>query len=355
MKTMSEKTITKPIALVMLLTLLVPVSIVVSTWLGLHGQTPEQTTSDQGLTPSMDGQASSNIESSNREQLKPAVNEIDEKQFIADLGQKFAGVIEVKHAQIRLLEQLISYLKSRYPDDWESRVEGLLAQMYPELAAELIAKFQAWSNYNGWLLTERDVLRAMSPLERREALWAKRFDAFGSDAELIWAAELRNRHIEEALTAAEDMAASPPEEKLKHFVESVRGALGDKAEPLLATRRTELMDRFLSLDSVQQELKNLPASTRLVSLREIRSGLGMDAEALDRWTALDKRRDQLWATGSHYMEQRQIVLASYSGSEQNRRLQALQTQLFAEQSELIQREEESGFFRFAGDRRIGRE
>jgi hypothetical protein len=346
---MSEKTISKPWVVILL------VAIVVSACFSLFWQTPEQAVSNEVHAPMLTSTAVGNVEPTENDRVRPQLNEVDEAQFIANLTQKFASVIEVKHAQIRLLEQLISYLKSRYPEDWESRVEALLAQMYPDLAAELLAKYQSWSNYNAWLLTERDVLRAMSPLERRNALWAKRFDAFGADAEQIWAAELRNRKIEEALIAVDEMATGLPEEKLTQFVASVRDALGDKAEPLLATRRTELMDRFLSLDSVQQELRNLPDSTRLASLREIRSGLGMDAQALDRWAALDKRRDELWTTGSNYMEQRQIILAEYTGGEQRRRLQALQTALFAEQSELIQREEQSGFFRFAGERRIGRE
>ena len=352
---MSKKPITKHTALLMMSTVMMPVLIVVFAWLSSLWQIPERVVNDQRLAQQTGIQHHEITDIGAEGAGKPALSELDESEFLANLEQKFAGVIEIKHAQIRLLEQLISYLKSRYPDDWESRVETMLLQLYPDLAAELIAKYQAWTNYNAWLVTERDTLRAMSAMARRDALWAKRFDAFGSDAELIWAAELRNRKIEDALIAAEELAGSRPEDKLQHFVESVRGALGDKAEPLLSSRRTELMDRFLSLDSVQQALRDLPESTRLTSLREIRSGLGMNAEALDRWAALDQRRDRLWTAGSEYMQQREIILAHYSASEQGHQLQTLRSELFAEQSALIQREEESGFFRFAGERRIGRE
>ncbi len=351
---MIKKMITKLFTVRRLLLIVAPLVIVVCFLLSSPWQLPERAVAGQKQAQ-FNGFQGQEARESTVGAEKPQLAEFDEAEFLSKLEQKFAGVIEVKHAQIRMLEQLISYLKSRYPDDWESRVEAMLLQMYPELAGELIAKYQAWSNYNAWLITERDTLRAMSPTERRDALWAKRFDAFGGDAELIWAAELRNRKIEDALIAVEEMAESRPEEKLTHFVESVRGALGDKAEPLLTARRTELMDRFLSLDSVQQALRGMPESARLTSLREIRSGLGMDAEALERWTALDQRRDRVWAAGSEYMQQRQSILAEYSGSEQVRLMASLRATLFPEQSAVIQREEESGFFRFAGERRIGRE
>jgi hypothetical protein len=254
-----------------------------------------------------------------------------------------------------MLEQLISYLKTKYPEDWQSRVEAMLRQMYPDNAAELIAKYQAWGNYNAWLLTERDVLRALSAEERRDALWAKRFDAFGADAELIWAAELRNRKIEEALRSAERLADVDSVQKLNHFLATVESALGDSSATLLKTRQTELMNRFLNLAAVQQELRQMPADKRLLSLAEIRSGLGMDAKAVGRWSELDQRRDQAWTVGANYMQLRQQLVSGYDGVEQQDRIHILQNELFADKADLIQREEQGGFFRYMGERHIGKE
>jgi hypothetical protein len=336
------------------LTVVAPVaSVVLLVWLWLWlTQSPAEATTEQVSMTTMTAMLSNDMTAEPGLDQAPQ-NPVNEQQFLKELTEKFAPVISVKHAQIRMLEQLISYLKAKYPQDWQSRVEAM--QMYPLRGAELVAKYQAWANYNQWLVIERDVLRAMSAEERRDALWAKRFDAFGADAELIWAAELRNRQIEDALEEAGNLADGDSVQKLNHFLVTVEGALGDRTETLLKTRQTELMNRFLALATVQQELRQMPAEKRLQSLAEIRSGLGMDAEALGRWSELDQRRDQAWTIGANYMQQRQQLVLDYEGVEQQERISALQNGLFADKAEFIQREEQGGFFRYGGERDIGKE
>jgi hypothetical protein len=328
-------------------------TVVLLVWVWL-AQSPAEATTEQVSMTTMTAMLSNEMTAEPGLDQAPQ-NPVNEQQFLIELTEKFAPVISVKHAQIRMLEQLISYLKAKYPQDWQSRVEAMLMQMYPDRGAELVAKYQAWANYNEWLVTERDVLRAMSVEERRDALWAKRFDAFGADAELIWAAELRNRQIEDALQEAGNFADGDSVQKLNHFLVTVEGVLGDRTETLLKTRQTELMNRFLALATVQQELRQIPAERRLQSLAAIRSGLGMDAEAVGRWSELDQRRDQAWTIGANYMQQRQQLVLDYEGVEQHDRISALQNGLFAGKAELIQREEQGGFFRYGGERHIGKE
>ena len=63
------------------------------------------------------------------------------------------------------------------------------------------------------------------------------------------------------------------------------------AEQLLDNRGTELMNGFLEVAAVQDDLRALAPDERQVALRAIRKGMGLDAAAIERWDALDAERD----------------------------------------------------------------
>ncbi|MBB3048099.1 hypothetical protein FHR99_002365 [Litorivivens lipolytica] len=275
--------------------------------------------------------------------------------FIADMQGRFAPHIHIQHAQIRLIEQVISYLREHYPDDWRSRVAALLGASFPELADELLNKFDSLERYNEWLLADRKQLQQMSPEDRRQALWDKRYAAFGEDAEVIWAAEIRNQNISDALIELDQSSSSNLQEKLGSLVNVIEQNYGEHSEAFIQSRQTELMNKFIQLPSVQSSLRELPATERRAELRSLRQSLGMDEEALDRWEALDNQRDQAWSTGQDYMARREDILSRYDGSRQQEELYALQQSVFGNDAALIRQEEAAGFYRYAGQRRIGRE
>ncbi|WP_027875015.1 hypothetical protein [Spongiibacter marinus] len=278
-----------------------------------------------------------------------------EAAFVEDMQQRFAPVIEVKHAQLRVIEQLIAYLKQRYPEDWQQRIAGFLRQLFPEHAEALLAKYFSLMSYNEWLVMERRALQAMSAAERREALWEQRYAAFGADAEQIWAAELRNQKISDALSELGSQPALGARGSAEQFVESLREQFGDDAEALLASRRTELLNRIVELETVQSDLRRQPAERRRQTLRELRQVMGMDEAALDRWQALDQRRDERWQQGELYMREREALVSQYRGEAKEAELAALRERMFGENAAAIAREEQGGFFRYARERRIGRE
>ncbi len=275
--------------------------------------------------------------------------------FATDMQTRFAPVIHIKHARIRFLEQLISYLKAHYPDDWQQRVEAMLAASFPELAADLLNNFDSLQRYNEWLLADRKALQTMTPEERRRALWDKRYAAFGEEAEEIWAAELRNQTIADTLATVDADTGTSLNDKLQILVSAVEKSYGDRSEHFLQTRQTELLNKFVELPSVQSELRALPASERRSQMRDLRAALGMSAPALDRWEQLDYQRDNAWQRGTHYMAEREEILQRYSGNQAEKHLLALQQQTFGDEAAMIQREEAAGFYRYAGERQIGRE
>ena len=282
----------------------------------------------------------------------PGEGTTEAEDFIAELRQRFGPWLHLGHARIKLIEQIIGYLKSRYPDDWEQRIEAFIAGAFPDLAEQLLANFRGLTGYNDFLAANRGALQAMSAAERREALWAARREAFGEQADEIWAAEIRNAKLQESLAGLGDAGHLRVTEKLEAFVEAIHEVYGEDAQSLLAQRRTELMNRFLDVDAVQGDLRAMAADERRAALRELRSGIGMDGEALQPWDALDEMRDAAWSRGQQYMAERGQLQAAGAGDGE---LAALRQKYFGEQAELIAAEEAGGFYRYDGERRIGRE
>lgn len=279
----------------------------------------------------------------------PSLAAFNEAGFVEGMRERFGPHMHRPHAQVRSLEQLIAYLQQQYPDDWESRVLPMLERLWPDQAAALYARYNALRGYQDWLRAERDSLRALPAGERRERLWAARHQAFGADAEQIWAAERRSQALGEALT--ELPAQAPPAQRAAAYRAAIESIYGEQAPRLLAQRRTELLNSFVATADVQRDLRALPPAQRADTLRAIRAELGMPEDAQQRWSELDARRDARWARGQDYMARREALLQA----EGPQALDGLRQEIFGEQAAVIAREEEAGFFRYAGERRIGRE
>lgn len=279
----------------------------------------------------------------------------EDTAFIKDLREKFATRIEAKHTQIRLIEQLISYLMQRYPDDWQTRVQAFLQELFPALADSLYEKFTQLMRYNDWLRSNRELLMAMPGADRRAALWAARHEAFGADAEEIFVAQRQSEQVRDALVRLDAMPDAPVDQKLDVFLKAVNEAYGPDAEQLLANRGTELMNGFLAVDAVQDDLRALSPTQRQAALRDIRASMGLDAAALERWDALDAERDATWSSGERYMAERERVQREHDGVEEDRQLRRLQDEQFGAEADTIRQEESAGFYRYGRARRIGRE
>jgi hypothetical protein len=290
-----------------------------------------------------------------KQELPAAAFSTEDQDFIRGLREKFAARIHSKYAQIKLLEQLLAYLMAHYPDDWQDRVYGFLKQLFPELADALYDRLQRLVRYNDWLRDNRATLQGMSAQQRREALWQARQEAFGADAEEIFAAQRRGEQVRDALAALETASDLPLEQKITTYLDAIHVAYGEDAEYLLQSRQTEVMNSFLSVSTVQDDLHALASDQRRAALRELRRAMGMDEAALARWDELDEQRDDAWDSGQDYMRERERIQQRYEGAEEERRLRELQDEHFGEGAETIRSEEAAGFYRYGGRRRYGRE
>lgn len=286
---------------------------------------------------------------------QPVALSAADADFLKHLREKFVPRLGDKHARIKALEQVVAYLREHYPADWQQRVRAFLDALAPELAAELLSMFQGLMRLNEWLAINREALSRLPPDERRAALWAARREAFGADAEAIYAGEVRAEGLLAALKDLDVATGLTTDEKLARFVAAVNETWGEQAPDLLQARGTELMNRFLDVPSVQEDLRGQTAAERGDTLRRIRAGMGLDAAALERWDALDQQRDQAWATGQDYWVQRQALAARYDGAELQARLGELQDRLFGDEAQAIRDEEAAGFYRYDRPRRYGRE
>ena len=114
------------------------------------------------------------------------------------------------------------------------------------------------------------------------------------------------------------------------------------------------MDRFLDLESVQKDLSSAGPEERAQSLREIRKGLGLSEEAIQRWEVLDGERDARWDAGAKYMQEREALAKQLSGADLEARLKELRSRYLGGEAEVVGEEEQNGFFRFTRPRRWGR-
>jgi hypothetical protein len=288
--------------------------------------------------------------------LKP-LREDPEIQKLADYLRTRYGGEKLKNAyvQVKLIEDLMRFFQKNYPDRWEEALREFLRETYPERYEELAAKLRARLDYERWMKEHEADLQRLGDEERRKNVWEQREKLFGKEAaEQIWASELKNQAVQSSLSALDARTDVKVAQKVKLYRESLQEVYGEQTEAYLERHRQEAMNRFLDLSSVQKELSELKPEERSRGLREIRTGMGLDAEALQRWDSLDTERDARWDVGLKYMREREALATQYTGAALEERLRPLRERYFAAEAETIAQEEESGFLRFTRPRVWGR-
>lgn len=319
--------------------------------------TESASTADEDATVVVDsGEGAADPLSSRRESRRPGIQDATkDSEAVAYLQDEFGATITNKRTQIKALEKLINYLMKAYPDDWETRLQALLGQAFPGMADEMFGRYQSMTAYNEWLKANHGALAEMTQAESRDATWEARERFFGDDVAEIWEESLRHERIYDAMDSINNSPDLPLQDKLSSYMGAIREGYGDSAPDFIENRQTELTTKFLALPSVQDDLRALDPAQRQQQLSDIRKGMGMEEEAIDRWRDLDAQRDQAWEAGQRYMEERARIEAAVQGAEQARRIAELRTQTFGPDAATIGDEEAGGFFRFGHDRVYGKE
>ncbi|WLQ13219.1 hypothetical protein O5O45_26160 [Hahella aquimaris] len=301
----------------------------------LTASAPQSRPSVQTATPAQDVLAQRNLE---------------EEELIGYLQRAFGAHIQHPKVQVQVLEKLMRFVQNRYPDNWREQLAILVSAAFPEIQDTLMQTFAALETYTEWMNTERYALMSLSDTEKRTRLWQKREALFGEQAYEIWKDQWQAEQFQDHLADLEQSSA-PVEEKITQYKQQILASFPEKAEHLIANKKQELTDRFLSLPSVQEQLRTLPPEQRYSQLRHLRKELGMDDAALTRWENLDRARDERRANGDAYMAQRQAL--SGDGAQDATRIQALQRKYFGNEADIIAAEEASGYFRFESSQQYG--
>ena len=280
-----------------------------------------------------------------------------ETQKLRDyLHTRFGGEkLKNAYVQMKLIEELMRYFQKRYPANWEHALLEFLREAYPDRYEELAAKLRGRIDYERWMKEHEADLQRLGDEERRKNVWEQREKLFGKEAaEQIWASELKNQAVTSALSALDARTDVKVADKVKLYRESLKEVYGEQTDAYLERHRQEAMNRFLDLSSVQKELTAMSAEERSRNLRDIRAGMGLDAEALQRWDGLDAERDARWDAGAKYMQEREALAKQYSGAALEEKLRPLRERYFGAEAETLASEEESGFLRFERPRVWGR-
>lgn len=189
--------------------------------------------------------------------------------------------------------------------------------------------------------------------ERNAYLWVKRKLFFGEDAAVIWAGDLRDQKVADAVGEIDQLEQASFEDKVAYYNFRLEDIYAEEYEGYKKKAPQKMMDRFLTSESVQQDLQAMPEDQRRKSLEEFRRTMGLDEAALERWSALDATRDERWRIGETYIQRRAQIVSEAGGAEQRGKLDALRQELFGLEADTIKDEEAAGFYRFKHKRIYG--
>lgn len=269
------------------------------------------------------------------------------------LRTQFGQTIAETRNQVLLME-LRQYLKENFPEDWDTKLHVLLHRAFPDHADRIFAAFSGMDGYNEWLEDSKFDLAGMQAEAIEEALWKKREEIFGEDAEEIWASDRESEHIRDLMGIVEEAYDLPLEDRLELFRDAVAESDRDGADPLMQDKAHVMALAFLNMESVQDELRRMSPDERAQGLRRIRRSIGIDEEGIEGLEKLDAERERRWQNGLRYMEEREDLARSYEGVALEEELRFLREGYFGDEARTIEAEESSGFFRFRRRRVYGR-
>jgi hypothetical protein len=279
-------------------------------------------------------------------------------KMAADLQKWYGKTISQRVTQACLLG-VRDLIIGTHPGNGRSLFYAILKRAFPDYANDIMNTLAKIDQYNRWLQDNRDALMKMTALDRTAAMWKKRHELFGDDADKIWSGEMmasdvRKSKMQDTMSALNESRDTSIEEKLQVYQAALRNTYKGTPEEYFLDQNTVLSKVFFSVDSVQEELRKLSPEARQEEINNIRRQMGYSEEDIATQARYDDEREQRWQNGYQYMKERDKVVAQYQGQEQEERLQALRDKYFPYQARAIELEEKDNFFRFKRPRIYGR-
>jgi hypothetical protein len=273
-------------------------------------------------------------------------------QLVKELQKYYSKTISDKSVQANLIS-IRDFVISTHPQNGAALFYNILKRAFPDYADEIMRTLAKLDEYNRWLEENKKIASQTAMEEKRKEL-------FGDEAEKIWsggmlATEARKVKMQNTLAdlnKSDDMTLN---EKLNKYQNALRDTYRDTPEGFYLEQKDMLSRIFFSIDSVQDELKQLSPGDRQQEINNIRSQMGIDPQQVEQLAQQDAEREQRWNVGLAYMQERNNVVENYSGSEQEEKLKDLREKYFHSEANTIEREENTdNFFRFQRPHIYGR-
>jgi Fe-S cluster biosynthesis and repair protein YggX len=281
------------------------------------------------------------------------VGDLTFEQKLALLREKWGNHITKPYAQVKMLEEIINICKKEQPDNWVACTNELAGAAFPKLADKLFGQLSSLITYNDWLTRNKGKLDKMSRKDRQNLLKDMRNQLFGGDnAKEVWAHELKVEALRDTLEDMKDIKDKDIATKLSYLKNTLKENFGDQAKAYVDRHQQELTNSVMA--AVQDDLKALSPTQQRHALRTIRTEMGMDSAALERWETLDNERQDRWNSGKTYLLERQKLLARPDAASEAE-LNDLRRKYFGAEADAIAVEEAEGYYRYQGNQRLGLE
>ncbi len=279
-------------------------------------------------------------------------------QFVNELKKYYGKSISDKVTQAGLLDIRNSILRS-HPDKGKAMFYAMLKMAFPDQADEIMNTLDKLDQYDLWLKENKTMLSQMTATQRLAALEKKRRELFGGDAEKIWtgeqlATEARKAKVQDTLAYLNNSDNTTMDEKVEVYQGTLREAYEGTPEKFILDQDHLLTKVFFSIDSVQDELKQMSPDQRQLEINRIRKKMGFTEQQVDKMAKRDADNELRWEAGLQYMKEREVVVQQYNGPELEEKLKTLREQYFDDEAKTIELEEKGDFYRFKRPHIYGR-
>jgi hypothetical protein len=279
-------------------------------------------------------------------------------KMVSQLKKYYGKQISDKSLQTSLIS-LRDFILGTHPVNGKAFFYDILKRAFPDYADEIMKTLDKMDQYNRWLEDNKTMLSQMTEEERAAALWKKRRELFGDDAEKIWtgdmlSSELRKAKFKDTLSVLDKSNDTTLDEKLEMYQGSLHETFKGSPEELLLDEPNMLSKIFFSIDSVQDVLKQMNPEQRQWEINNIRRKMGIPEQQIENMAARDADNEQRWQIGLEYMQKRDEVVQTYQGTAQEEQLNALRELYFKDEANTIELEEKDNFFRFKRPHIYGR-
>ena len=276
-----------------------------------------------------------------------------DRELISHLRSRYGKDLSSPKVQVQAIEEIQRILEPQYPENFHEKTAEAIALVFPDNTERLIKMSDNLERYETWLQGVWDPLFSKSKKEKESIVWSKRREIFGTDAEKVWADDQKTKIINQVLSGLNRVKNSSLKDKLAFFEDTIRQEYASDADPFIQNHQQELLNSFLTLESVQADLKKMQPQERRQSLKAVRRSLGMDESTIAQGDALEKVRDERWEKGLIYMKERQKIVDSVQGDDRDSSLDELRRKYFGNDAATVAGEEKAGYFRFKAKRVYG--